>query len=356
MAYLPPVNLPNLQDRDYAAQLHGMIGNVGEAYYGAKRDKIGDAQWQQEQERLSTAQALAQSNADRNYALELDKFKWDQTEAETGGYAGTSMDAQNWNIIAAGPDHPMYGAAYNQLFEQPKLTSVQTDSGMQFIPQLPVRPDWVRPPPGMGGGSQPWDSAGVSDLGLTAQPQPGAPPPSGGNAGVGAPISVPGTTKDPEAVRTMKLKATTAYQTIDAELDRYVQLVEQGGIAALPGPHKDKMNAVRQGIMLQLKELFNLGVLNGPDLSLMERMIYDPVVDAGKEGGMSSIPDQLATGVLGGNLGVATAGDRAAESAAELRRMLGNIVNTLGGAQAPAQPQGQPLIAPSGNSIRQVGP
>ena len=79
MAYLPPVNLPDLsQQRDYAGQLHGMISNVGDAVLQNRRFKVGDDQWATEQERLNTAQALAQSNADRNYALELQKFEHDQ--------------------------------------------------------------------------------------------------------------------------------------------------------------------------------------------------------------------------------------------------------------------------------------
>jgi len=77
MAYLPPVNLPDLSGKNYAGELYGMISGVGEAYYGAKRDKIGDEQWQSEQ-------ARAQSNADRNYALELQKFEADKAAAVAG--------------------------------------------------------------------------------------------------------------------------------------------------------------------------------------------------------------------------------------------------------------------------------
>lgn len=83
--YLPPVNIPSLSDHDYSKQLYGMIAGVGDSYYGAKRDKVGDAQFQQEQERLSTAQALGQSNADRNYAFEMDKWNWEKEQAAAGG-------------------------------------------------------------------------------------------------------------------------------------------------------------------------------------------------------------------------------------------------------------------------------
>lgn len=64
MAYLPPVSLPNLQDRNYSRELYGMISDVGNSYYGARRDSIEDDQWAQEQARI-------QSDSDRDYALRL---------------------------------------------------------------------------------------------------------------------------------------------------------------------------------------------------------------------------------------------------------------------------------------------
>ena len=73
--WIPPVNIPSLSGPDYAGQLYGMFSGAGEAFRQNRRDKVGDAQWQQEQERLNTVQALQQSNADRNYALEMQKFQ-----------------------------------------------------------------------------------------------------------------------------------------------------------------------------------------------------------------------------------------------------------------------------------------
>lgn len=75
MAFQPPVSIPSLSDRNYARDLYGMMSGVGDAFYQNRRDKIGDEQWATEQDRLNTAQALAQSNADRNYALELRKLE-----------------------------------------------------------------------------------------------------------------------------------------------------------------------------------------------------------------------------------------------------------------------------------------
>ncbi|MBZ7920559.1 hypothetical protein LAC81_02000 [Ensifer adhaerens] len=129
--------------------------------------------------------------------------------------------------------------------------------------------------------------------------------------------------KVPEAQKNRAASVDQAYKALNTELDRYSELVEKTGIEAMPGQSKDQLNSVRQGVMLQLKELFNLGVLNGPDLSLMERMIYDPVIDPFKEGGVMNLPDQLFTSIAG------NPGARAKSSVDELKRMIGNIRNSV---------------------------
>ncbi|WP_173515463.1 hypothetical protein [Ensifer sesbaniae] len=131
--------------------------------------------------------------------------------------------------------------------------------------------------------------------------------------------------KVPEAQKNRAAAVDQAYKALNTELDRYSELVEKTGIEAMPGKSKDQLNSVRQGVMLQLKELFNLGVLNGPDLSLMERMIYDPVIDPFKEGGIMNLPDQLFTSIAG------NPGARAKSSVDELKRMIGNIRNSVSG-------------------------
>lgn len=248
MAYQPPVNIPSLSGKNYGAQLYGMFSGVGEAYYGAKRDKIGDQQWQQEQERMTAAQALGQSNADRNYALELQKF---QTGTELdrqklameatggGGYAGTSMDAQNWNIINSGNvDDPRYAGAYNQLFEQPKLTGVQTESGYQFIPQMPVRPDYVKSPPRRGDGVVPQPGGTAEQVQQTQAPWTQGGGDMGLGGGVGAPVLVPGTVQKPteQQVRDQKLYDVMApdYEVVKQNFAALAELGNQAG-GMLPG-------------------------------------------------------------------------------------------------------------------------
>jgi hypothetical protein len=82
----------------------------------------------------------------------------------------------------------------------------------------------------------------------------------------------------PEAVRTRALQTDSAYRILAGALQDYTRLIEQTGVTMLPGQESDAVRLARTNILLQLKELYNLGVLNGPDLSLMESMVYDPSV------------------------------------------------------------------------------
>jgi hypothetical protein len=90
----------------------------------------------------------------------------------------------------------------------------------------------------------------------------------------------------PVAVRTAGIQADQAYQAIIPLLDQYEQSItggedpSKGTGAIMPWDvtDQDKVSQQRRNIQLQLKELYNLGVLNGPDLALMNQMLFDPNV------------------------------------------------------------------------------
>ncbi len=84
------------------------------------------------------------------------------------------------------------------------------------------------------------------------------------------------TPKAPEAIRTQAMKADHAYGVLNKALDRYVKLAKQHGITAMPGPAKDALGEELRFIQMQVKELSNLGVLNGPDLMIISEMLHDP--------------------------------------------------------------------------------
>jgi hypothetical protein len=72
-----------------------------------------------------------------------------------------------------------------------------------------------------------------------------------------------------------------AYNNLSSGLDDYAALIKKTGTSVLPGADSDALRQSRTNLQLQLKELYNLGVLNGPDLGLMQQMIFDPSISVG---------------------------------------------------------------------------
>lgn len=77
------------------------------------------------------------------------------------------------------------------------------------------------------------------------------------------------------AVTTEAQKGKMAYESLTKGLDDYEAIFKRTGGAVMPGADKDALLAARRGLQLQMKELYNLGVLNGPDLSIMDALLVD---------------------------------------------------------------------------------
>lgn len=143
-----------------------------------------------------------------------------------------------------------------------------------------------------------------------------------------------GQQRPPEAIRTQAIKADQAYQSLTTMLDNYERLVSRTGMTALPGADKDAVTQARTQILLQLKELNNLGVLNGPDLELMNNMLTD-------------------TGVSAGNIWSNPA-DRVGSSVSRLKEMLRTIRNNQTSAVGMPPVQGGQQGGADGFSIRRL--
>lgn len=92
--------------------------------------------------------------------------------------------------------------------------------------------------------------------------------------------------------RTSNVKIDQALTSLRAGMKRFEKFVVGGpkkkGTGAILNPFSaDSTTAkgMRRGIQLQLKELFNLGVLNGPDLALMDEILFNPTLDINPAGG-----------------------------------------------------------------------
>lgn len=75
--------------------------------------------------------------------------------------------------------------------------------------------------------------------------------------------------------KTQAEKVVMASDALMTGFKEYERLFKEGGAAILPGTQKDSLLLARRSLQMQMKELFNLGVLNGPDLDLMDEMIVD---------------------------------------------------------------------------------
>lgn len=156
----------------------------------------------------------------------------------------------------------------------------------------------------------------------------------------------------PQTVRTQAISANQAYHQLVPMLDEYADMIDGKqtpgpdgkmqspglfdygknsgtGAVGVPGADTDKVLQARRGIQLQLKELFNLGVLNGPDLSLMDTMLFDPSV--------SLDPRTWSQGM--------NTGSRARQSVTKLKEVLRKIRN------AKTNIIGLPDVDENGNTI-----
>lgn len=101
-----------------------------------------------------------------------------------------------------------------------------------------------------------------------------------------------------------------AYSSVLNEFDAYSDMMKED-IPLRPGAKLDAVKATRRNIQMQLKELYNLGVLNGPDLELMDQIMFDP----------TSIGARAMDFV-----GVADNEDRAMANIDQVKRMLKNLI------------------------------
>lgn len=191
-----------------------------------------------------------------------------------GTFQGTSMDAQSWNIILTGdPGTAEYHAAYNMLFEQPKM--VQTENGI--MPVMPAIPQTVRPPSGTG--------VMPSDQSTVGQPTAGPPIPG----------TQPGLTP---GQRTEYSKKTAQLDNLSVSLNTYRALLDEQGASMLgaigvPTSGNRQLKSAYTNLLIEMKNLFELGALSGPDYDLMTSSVTDPNSMTGVSLGVEGLKPQL---------------------------------------------------------------
>jgi hypothetical protein len=80
-----------------------------------------------------------------------------------------------------------------------------------------------------------------------------------------------------------------SYDSIQNSISAYKDMVDTGGIGVMPGTQRDLLQSARTNLQLQMKDLFELGVLAGPDMDLLNALVFD-----------TTDPKNYLTQVLGG--------------------------------------------------------
>ena len=106
----------------------------------------------------------------------------------------------------------------------------------------------------------------------------------GGQAGVGKSFpdwyaqdyKTGGTTVNVGGVSEPVRKEILAQGNMEDALNRYEELLNEYGTETIPGEGKSRLRAAYTEVLLQAKEMANLGALTGPDLQLIQDTLSDP--------------------------------------------------------------------------------
>lgn len=99
----------------------------------------------------------------------------------------------------------------------------------------------------------------------------GANAPVNGERAIPGLAPIPGVSITKDSVKAVK-DAYAKYTDFKNQLDNYKALIKAHGAEAF-GQKADELDAYATGMAMTLKELNNLGVLNGPDLTLLQKQI-----------------------------------------------------------------------------------
>lgn len=103
---------------------------------------------------------------------------------------------------------------------------------------------------------------------------------------------IPGINITPDSVKKVK-ESFKSFKIINGLMQQMQSEFQRSGGEILPGKVKAKMQSITKDIQLELKELVNLGVLNGPDLVILQGQIPDPT-------GLGVNIERGLAGIIGG--------------------------------------------------------
>ncbi|GAF86737.1 unnamed protein product, partial [marine sediment metagenome] len=206
-------------------------------------------------------------------------------ESDAAAFAGTGMEAQVSNILTRGVDNPEfrstpeYARAW-QLANEPKI--IRTPTG--DVISRPEIPSIFKAP-------------SAQDATLPADEITAEAAPEGAPGEVKKSAIVPGTQKISADQKAYNKDYSVLKQSYDS-MKNYIDVLEDLGPQMAIGPlnsvDTQKLESAYSRAMLDAKETNNLGVLNGPDLVIMGKLMGDPTGVAGQIKGKEAL-------VAGGN-------------------------------------------------------
>jgi len=143
--------------------------------------------------------------------------------------------------------------------------------------------------------------------------------------------------------RTKAQAMLMSYDSIKNSIGAYKDMVDTGGIGVMPGTQRDLLQSARTNLQLQMKDLFELGVLAGPDMDLLNALVFD-----------TTDPKNYLTQALGGG----TAEERFKASIQNLENQMKILVAPKIKAleSKPTINNGQPNANNNGFSVTSVVP
>jgi hypothetical protein len=89
--------------------------------------------------------------------------------------------------------------------------------------------------------------------------------------------------KQSDKMRSDLALARRSAESLKTELKVFKDLVDKNGAEMAPGRAKAAMQTVYTNIQMQLKNLYELGAITGPDMQILERMLENPTAEGAFE-------------------------------------------------------------------------
>lgn len=248
---------------------------------------------------VTTAAGVFLQNADGTLGTRLGAPASQAGQPGPGMFQGNGLEAQMLNTLLTGdPASTIYQAAFNHMAQPKQTFDPATGQVVTINPNMSA----FRPPAVQGAPQGAPQGTGMPNP--PPQAQGGQPAPNAAGGVTVAPV--PGAAMSPAVKKDMDA-AMVGAATIVSALEGYRESAKKAGpwertksIAGANTPVNTAYN--NAALMAKGQELYDLGVLNGPDLDVIRRTLPDPATlsgalsdDADVSGAVNQVVDLIQT-------------------------------------------------------------